>query len=65
MIGINDITLEADTVGIWLVGMTKTGAVQMGHVSWYEIYQHMKYQERRDKIMNPSIKMGQDVDADS
>lgn len=63
MIGINDITLEADTVGIWLVGMTKTGMVQMGHVSWYEIYQHMKYQERRDKVMNSSTKVTHDADS--
>lgn len=49
MTGIHDITLEADTVGIWLVGMTKEGAIKLGHVAWYEIYQHMKYQERREK----------------
>jgi hypothetical protein len=51
MSGIHDITLEADTVGIWLVGMTKEGAIKMGHVSWYEIYQHMKFQERREKAL--------------
>jgi hypothetical protein len=51
MTGIHDITLEADTVGIWLVGMTPWGPHKFGHVSWYEIYQHMKYQERREKAM--------------
>lgn len=38
----NLITLEFDSMGLWLVGSTTDGPVHLGHVSWAIIATYIK-----------------------
>jgi len=51
-----NLTLEADTIGIWLVKNTKNGPKQLGHVSWHHIYKEMQFCEKRAKILGDLMK---------
>ena len=48
-INVNNITLDTDEFGIWLIEETEGGSKQMGHISWKEItmgVQHVLLQEQ-------------------
>lgn len=36
------ITLDFDDVGIWLIGETDQGPLQMGHIPWHVIATYLK-----------------------
>lgn len=42
MINYNDITLDIDEEGIWLIDNTDEGVFQMGHVSWRQVAIHVQ-----------------------
>ena len=60
MKGLNDITLQADTVGINLVGLTKDGLIHMGCITWQEVHKHLKYYNVREKVMGDMTTVGQE-----
>jgi hypothetical protein len=41
-LGYNDITLDIDEDGIWLIDNTDQGDMQMGHVSWQQVAIHVQ-----------------------
>jgi hypothetical protein len=57
MKGLNDITIQADTVGINLVGLTNDGMVHMGCIPWQEVYDHLKYYQFKDKVLNDILEV--------
>ena len=42
MTNYNNITLDIDENGIWLIDNTDQGDMQMGHVSWRQIAIHVQ-----------------------
>lgn len=60
MKGLNDITIQADTVGINLVGLTNDGPIHMGCITWQEVYKHLKYYNVREKVMGDMTTVGQE-----
>jgi hypothetical protein len=42
MTNYNDITLDIDEEGIWLIDNTDEGDMQMGHVSWRQVAIHVQ-----------------------
>jgi hypothetical protein len=47
----NNITLETDEVGLWLLEMTPEGVNQIGHVSWHEITKRVQDQLLQEKFL--------------
>lgn len=58
MKGLNDITLQADTIGINLVGLTNDGPIHMGCVTWQEVHKQLKYYAIKDRVMNHTPEEG-------
>jgi hypothetical protein len=54
--GTKNLTLDADTLGIWLIENTKKGPKQLGHISWHRIYKEMQFCEKRAKILDDLMK---------
>jgi hypothetical protein len=55
-----DITLETDSVGIWLLKMTPEGANQIGHVSWHEITRRIQDQLLQEKFLMALAKIDEE-----
>lgn len=47
----NNITLETDEIGIWLLEMTPEGVNQIGHVSWHEITKRIQDKLLQEKLL--------------
>ena len=57
MFNVEDVTLETDEIGIWLVVNTTHGPQQVGHVSWYEITKRIQQQLLQEKFLLALIEM--------
>ena len=57
MLNMEDVTLETDEIGIWLIVETTHGPQQAGHVSWYEITKRIQQQLLQEKFLLALIEM--------
>jgi hypothetical protein len=46
-----DLALETDEIGIWLIVNTTHGPQQVGHVSWYEITKRIQQQLLQERFL--------------
>jgi hypothetical protein len=46
-----DLALETDEIGIWLIVNTTHGFQQVGHVSWYEITKRIQQQLLQERFL--------------
>jgi len=58
----DNITLETDELGIWLVNETAQGPEQMGHISWKEITRGVQQALLQERFLIVLQKMGQEFD---
>lgn len=56
-LNVEEVTLETDEVGVWLVVNTTHGPQQAGHVSWYEITKRIQQQLLQEKFLLALIEM--------
>ena len=58
----NNITLDVDELGIWLVDETEDEVMQMGHISWKEITRGVQQALLQERFLIVLQKMGQEFD---
>jgi len=59
----NNITLDVDELGIWLVDETEGGNFQqMGHISWQEVTRGVQQALLQERFLIVLQKMGQEFD---
>ena len=46
-----DLALETDEIGLWLVVNTTQGPQQVGYISWYEITKRIQQQLLQEKFL--------------
>lgn len=56
----DNITLDTDEIGIWLIAETEHGPQQMGHVSWSEITERIQQKLLQEQLMIALIKMDEE-----
>lgn len=56
----DNITLDTDEIGIWLICETPNGPQQMGHVSWSEITERIQQKLLQEQFMIALIKMDEE-----
>lgn len=56
----DNITLDTDEIGIWLICETPHGPQQMGHVSWSEITERIQQKLLQEQFMIALIKMDEE-----
>lgn len=56
----DNITLDTDEIGIWLIAETTHGPQQMGHVSWSEITERIQQKLLQEQFMIALIKMDEE-----
>jgi len=61
----DNITLDTDELGIWLVDETEDGNFQqMGHISWQEVTRGVQQALLQERFLIVLQKMGQEFDND-
>jgi len=58
----NNITLDVDELGIWLVDETEDEVMQMGHISWQEVTRGIQQALLQERFLIVLQKMGQEFD---
>jgi len=58
----DNITLDTDELGIWLIYETAQGPEQMGHISWKEITRGVQQALLQERFLIVLQKMGQEFD---
>jgi len=59
---IDNITLDTDELGIWLVCETPEGPQQMGHISWKEITRGVERALQQEKFLLALAKLDEEDD---
>jgi hypothetical protein len=60
----DNITLDTDELGIWLVYETNEGPQQMGHISWQEVTRGVQQALLQERFLIVLQEMGQEFDND-
>jgi hypothetical protein len=60
----NNITLDTDELGIWLVYETNEGTQQMGHISWQEVTRGVQQALLQERFLIVLQEMGQEFEDD-
>jgi hypothetical protein len=60
----NNITLDTDELGIWLIEETDQGPLQMGHISWKEITRGVQQALLQERFLVVLQEMGQEFEDD-
>ena len=57
----DNITLDTDELGIWLINETAQGPEQMGHISWKELTRGVQQCLLQEKFMIALIEMDKEM----
>ena len=57
----NNITLDTDELGIWLIGDTPEGPQQLGHISWREVTRGVQQALLQEKFLIALAEIDKDL----